>query len=303
MKTLKTFDYVSTSTADRQAGTHTFYYLFLHVGHLHRGFVPQLKRQTQIHFNSFVDQVLQGRHGLTGALQHKPSTQMFTNDKITQHTNINPLNPVWLTSPWRIGGCQASLHGHYTAGCAHRCCQWPQSDEFPCNHNTHTYVSCCNTHFISFLFLFLLSWHTLPQSELTRCCTWSSSSSCLCPAPLPPPGLLWRDQSSAEHPEAPRSGTYTLDRHEKHTSETSWNKCWCHRVQADRGGHRNFVNTPDSSQKNTHLASQQLLRPTFAFIRKSLVFFCCHKSADTKEKCQEKFHCDSLLLKLKEWKV
>jgi len=44
-------------------------HLFFHVRHLDRGFAPQLKRQTQIHFNSFVDQVLQSRHGLTGTLQ------------------------------------------------------------------------------------------------------------------------------------------------------------------------------------------------------------------------------------------
>lgn len=54
------------------AHTHTHSYLFFHVCHLHRGLVPQLVRHPQVHLNPFVYQILQGRHGLTGALQtHK----------------------------------------------------------------------------------------------------------------------------------------------------------------------------------------------------------------------------------------
>lgn len=57
--------------------THTSSYLFLHVRHLHRGFVPQLIRKTQVHFHPFVDQVLQSRHGLTGALQYTQTRQLL----------------------------------------------------------------------------------------------------------------------------------------------------------------------------------------------------------------------------------
>lgn len=45
--------------------------LFLHVRHLDRRFVPQLVRQTQLHLDSFMHQVLQGGHGLTGPLCNK----------------------------------------------------------------------------------------------------------------------------------------------------------------------------------------------------------------------------------------
>lgn len=44
-------------------------YLLLHVRHLRRRFVPQLVRHAQVHLHSFVDQILQRRHRLTGSLR------------------------------------------------------------------------------------------------------------------------------------------------------------------------------------------------------------------------------------------
>lgn len=77
--------------------------------------------------------------------------------------------------------------------------------------------------------------------QLTRCYIWFFSSSCPCPAPPQPPGPLWSDPFSPEHPAARRSSACTLTGRSK--TQTKLTTMLCGGVVVkDAGGPRSASN-------------------------------------------------------------